>query len=168
MASANTSDHQPMPMQPTFIAQLSYGFGSFAGYPLVELPVTAGHADAADAFFARHDRPAAFHRGPALRAGGEGETERMRGVESLSHGTLRSGAALVRRRAHRLGGGRMHGMELAAFHALEQHQVAAGVDNRNGHRQLGFPGKPGRGLHDLARTRRVEPFAVRDVHRYIL
>src|SRR5687768_2018561 len=108
IASARTSDHHPIPRQATFIARLSYGFGGFPGDALVELPVAAGHADAADAFFAGHDRPAAFHRGPALRAGGEGEADGMCGVERLSDRALRSGATLVRRRAHRLGGRRMH------------------------------------------------------------
>ena len=34
----------------------------------------------------------------------------------------------------------MHGMEFAAFHAFEQHEVAAGVDDRDGDRELRFPG----------------------------
>src|SRR5205814_816676 len=84
----------------------------------VELPVAAGDADAAEAFAVHEDRNAAFHGGPAFRAGGEREAERVRDVERLSLRTLRAGGALVGSRAYRLGGRGMHRVEAAAVHAL--------------------------------------------------
>src|SRR5262249_47717727 len=47
----------------------------------IRRPVAAGHADATDAFTIHDHRCAAFHRGPALRAGREREPERMRHIE---------------------------------------------------------------------------------------
>ena len=128
IASASTSDHQPMPMQATRHFATA-AIDRFLRDALVELPVAAGNADAADAFAARHDRAAAFHRGPALGVRGEREAERVQHVERLADRAGGAGRTLVRSRAHRLGRRRVHRVELAPVHALEQHQVAARVDH---------------------------------------
>jgi hypothetical protein len=46
----------------------------------------------------------------------------------------------------------VHGVELAAFHALEQHEMAARVDDGDGDREFRFPGTAYRRVHDLARA----------------
>src|SRR5438067_9821140 len=82
-----------------------YGFHRLPGDALVGRPVSAAHPHAADALAFDDDGAAAFHRGPALRSCSERESQRMREVEGLSLSAVRRGRTLVRRRAHRLGGG---------------------------------------------------------------
>src|SRR6185369_13041061 len=159
IASPSTSDHHPMPMHATFISGLSReGCRGFLRHALVEFPVTAGDADAADAFAAGHDRRAAFHRGPALRGDGERLADRAFG----------SGGALVGRGAYRLRGGRVDGMEFAAFHALEREQVPAGVDDRDRDRDAGLFRPSERRVERLARARRRKALSICDVHAFLL
>src|SRR6185503_15126320 len=167
IASPSTSDHHPMPMHATFISGLSReGCRGFLRHALVEFPVTAGDADAADAFAAGHDRRAAFHRGPALRAGGERQAERVGDVERLADRAFGSGGALVGRGAYRLRGGRVDGMEFAAFHALEREQVPAGVDDRDRDRDAGLFRPSERRVERLARARRRKALSICDVHAF--
>src|SRR5688572_7159924 len=97
-------------MRPASATSLGDSGDRFPGDALVELEIAAGNADPADAFAARHDRAAAFHRGPALGSGGEREAERVQHIERLAHRTGGAGRTLVRSRAYRLGGGGVHRM----------------------------------------------------------
>src|SRR5688572_21386432 len=138
--------------------------GGFPGDALVGFPAAAGDADRADALAAGHDRAAAFHRRPALRACGKREAERVRHVERLADRALRSRASAVGSGANRLGGGRVHGVEAAAFHALEEHEVPAGIDDGHAHGHVRFPGARDGRVHDLARARGGQALRIRDVH----
>src|SRR5882757_1240054 len=54
------------------------------GDPQIGLPVTAAHADAADAFTVDQHRHAAFHGRPPFRSGGKRKSDRMADVEVLT------------------------------------------------------------------------------------
>ena len=58
----------------------------------------------------------------------------------------------------------MHRVEPAAFHALEQHQMSARIDDRDAHRDAGFLGARDRGGHDSLRAGGGEPLGVGNVH----
>src|SRR5438309_4766270 len=152
MASARTSDHQPIPMQATRSGSNAIGllracargsadgFDRFARDALVGRPVGAAHADPADAFAFHENRATAFHRGPAPGARREREPERMRYVEGLSLGTVGGGGPLVRGGADGLGRRRVQGMKPASIHAFEHDQMSARIGNRNRDRDPGLPG----------------------------
>ena len=59
----------------------------------------------------------------------------------------------------------MHGVKAAAVHALEQHEMPAGIDDRDAHREARFVRAGERRRHDLLRAGRGEPLRVRNVHR---
>ena len=61
----------------------------------------------------------------------------------------------------------MDGVEAAAFHALEQQQMSARVDDGDGDRELRFPGARYRRVHGRVEDVRVlgEADGVRDVER---
>ena len=93
--------------------------GFLLGCALVELPVAAGDADAADALAAGQDRAPPSIAVQRSGSGGEREAERVRDIERLADRAFRRCWPLVGRGAHRLGRRRVHGVELAALHALE-------------------------------------------------
>ena len=75
--------------------------------------------------------------------GRERKPERVRGVERLPLRALHRGRPPVRRRAHRLGRRRVHGVEAPAVHALEHDEVAAAVGDRDRDRDAGLLGQLG-------------------------
>ena len=91
-----------------------------------------------DALAFDDDGAAAFHRGPALRSCSERESQRMREVEGLSLSAVRRGRTLVRRRAHRLGGGRVQRVEAPSVHALERDEMPARIGDRDRDRDPGL------------------------------
>src|SRR5450631_4009519 len=113
MASARTSDHHPIPMQPTrrgvvlttFSLPSTWVAGCAPvwsettrlllptgtnrldgrlGYAQIRLPVTAADANPANTFAADQHRHTTFHGCPPLRPGGECKTDRMAHVEILT------------------------------------------------------------------------------------
>src|SRR5712691_4763458 len=108
MASARTSDHQPIPIQATRTGSNAIrllracargsadGFDRFARDALVGRPVGAAHADPADAFAFHENRATAFHRGPAPGSRREREPEGMGHIERLPLRAVRGGGPLVR------------------------------------------------------------------------
>src|SRR5208282_2267929 len=119
IASASTSDHQPMPMEATRNGSTAMAgadrFDRLLRDALVRGPVAAGNADAADAFAIGDDGTTAFHRGPPFRAGGERQPQRMNDIELLPLRAARGGRTLVRSRADGLDRGRMHRVKPPAF-----------------------------------------------------
>src|SRR5208282_2254774 len=95
IASASTSDHQPMPMDATRSGSAAMAcadrFDRLLRDALVRRPVAAGDADAADAFAVGDDRATAFHRGPSFRAGGERQPKRVNDIELLALRAARGG-----------------------------------------------------------------------------
>src|SRR5262245_11963075 len=88
----------------------------------------------------------------------------MKIVEFLADRADRAGGALVRRGAYRLGGGGVHGVELAAVHALEQQEVPAGIDHGHGDGRAGLLRGLDRGILDVSRAFCREALGVGDIH----
>src|SRR5450432_682075 len=120
MASARTSDHHPIPMQPTrsglVLTTLSLPRAAVGGLssdgparPLlpaqpdrlhsrlgnaqIGLPVAAADPDTADTLAVNQHRHTALHGGPSFRSGGERKADRMADVEVLAGGSLGRGRA---------------------------------------------------------------------------
>src|SRR5437867_7512198 len=152
MASARTSDHQPIPIQAARSGSNAIGllraaarvgadgFHRFAGDALVGRPVGAAHAAPADAFAFHENRAAAFHSGPAPGARGEGEPEGMGDIERLPLRAVRGSGPLVRGGADGFGRRRVQRMKAASIHAFEHDQMSARIGNRNRDRDPGLPG----------------------------
>src|SRR5215472_661101 len=151
IASARTSDHQPMPTHPTRTGSNAIfsrpkairrllvvdaptcadRFDRLARDALVELESAAADSDTADAFAIDDDRAASFHRGPSIRPRREREADDVIRIESLRLGASGAGRAFVRSSANGLGCRRVHRVEASAFHALEQDEMAARVRDRD-------------------------------------
>src|SRR5215472_7894873 len=152
IASARTSDHQPMPTHPTRTGSNAIfsrpkairrllvvdaptcadRFDRLTRDALVELESAAADSDTADAFAIDDDRAASFHRGPSIRPRREREADDVIRIERLPLRALGARGLFVGRSANGLGCRRLSGVKASAFHALEQHEMAARVGDRNG------------------------------------
>ena len=91
-------------------------------------------------------------------------SERVRGVERLPLRALHRRRAPVRRGADRFRRRGVDGVEPAAVHPLEHHEVAARVGDRDGDRDLRLLGFRDCGGRHLARAGEGQALRVRDVH----
>src|SRR4051794_40342038 len=136
IASARTSDHHPMPTQATRSGSKPIIVNLFPACPdcrhrslrnaQIGLPIAPAHADCADTLAMQQNRDASLHCGPAIRPGGERQSDRMHHVQILACCALCGRRSLVGSGAYRLGGARIQRMETAAVHPLEYNDMSTG------------------------------------------
>ncbi len=159
MASANTSDHQPMPIHATRNVLLTF---ALQVAPIASTASRAMRSSVAQSppltpMPPMHSPPTMIGAPPSIAVQRSGPAANARPSawlvsRSCPTAPLAEVHALVGGGADRLGGRGIQRVETAAVHALKRDQMSAGIDHRAGNRDPGGARLGDGGFHHHLRT----------------